>query len=148
MKNVIVAMAAVLVITACAALEQAGDWVNDNPLVADLVVRQSVARYIDAGDTQVEKSQRAADVKTVIERTTTYLDGNPQTGVAGIMDALNANIAWDRLSAADRLLVQDIMLMVQLNLAQKQAEDQLAADTALAVRSLLRTAVSAASLFL
>lgn len=150
MRLIKVALVAVVLaaVTACSLVERAGIFVNDNPVVADMVVRQAVARYIDAADGGEAKSQRAADVKIVVERTTKFLDGNPQSSVTGIMAVLDSNIAWDRLSAVDRLLVQDIMLMVQIQLAEKQAEDQLSADTVLAIRSLLRTAITAANTFI
>lgn len=145
MKIIMFALATLIALTGCSTIERAGDWVNGNPLVADMATRQAVARYIDAsGDPQ----GRAQDVMARLQRAQNDLQGDPVVGVQGIMAVLESHVDWDQLSPGDKLLVQDIMLMVQIQLAEKQADEKLSQDTVLAVRSLLRTAISAASLFL
>lgn len=137
-----------LMFSGCAAISTASDWINGNPMIVNSVTRQAVARYVQGGDTLEEQRARAENVKIRTERALADLEGNPQATVAGIMDVLESHVDWDGLSPADRFLVQDIMLVVQTQLAQKQAENQLQTDTVLAVRSLLRTAISAATLLI
>jgi len=126
----------------CSLIEHA----TESPLVAEIAVRQAVVRYIDRGENESEKYGRAENVVSVAQRTLDYLQGNPETTVAGIMDVIDSEIDWSRLSAADRLLVRDIMATVQHRLQSREAE--IPSDTLLTVRSLLRTTVAAAQVFI
>lgn len=137
---------ALMLVTACATLEKVGDFANGNPIVASAVVRQAVARYVDAGDTREDQKARASAVRDVLELTRAQLAGSPRSTVSEIMNTLESYIAWDSMSPADEMLARDVLMVVQLQLAQKQKGGELSEDAMIGIRALLQTAISAAGL--
>lgn len=133
-----------VVVSGCSLVQTVGDYFSENPLVASVVVRQSVVRYIDAGESPIDILKRKDDTIDVLTKTLDYLDGNPRARVDALMSVLREHIEWDSLSAPDRLLLMDVIEFVQTSLEAKQAENELPEDTALAIRALLVTAISAA----
>ena len=61
-------------------------------------------------------------------------------------DATESQVKWDKLSPADRFLVQDILTLVRLNLENKQREGLLDPEAVVGIRALLETALQAALL--
>lgn len=144
MRNFLLSLVAVIQLAGCAQLAGLGDWANENPLVADIVTRQAVARYIIA---DYDQQSRAARVVTVIASAEEFLDGNPTATVDAIFFVVQANINWEGLSIPDRILVEDLLAIIQYQLQQKQIQGSLDPDEVLGVRSLLKTARDAASLY-
>lgn len=138
-----------MIVTAsgCAVVERAADFVNQNPFFVDTLTRQSVARYAERGETELEKSKRASEVEYVARELLVYIDGNPTATIDQIIDVLEAQVAWERLSRPDRLLVKDIIRGLEISLEQRQREQLkigVDEDVVIAVRSLLQTVISAA----
>jgi len=115
-------------------------------LVADAATRQAVFRYIDSGDTEDAKSERARHVVEAVRKVDAFLEGNPRATAAGVIDVVRAYVDWDELAPADRLLVQDILALVELSLQNKQHEGLLDPQAVVSVRRMLNTAVTAAAL--
>jgi hypothetical protein len=141
MKKFLLATSIALFLASCSYMGVLGDWANENPAVADLVVSQAVHRYID------EDADKAARVVASISATEQFLDGNPTTTVDTLFDVLNASINWDNLSTADQALAQGLIVAVQVNLEQKQVDGELDPDEVLGIKSLLRTARRAAEAY-
>ena len=135
---------ACLLLAGCAQIGAIGDWVNENPMAADIVVRQSVARMIDASDDPAAKATRVVEV---LEVAAIYLDGNPTTTVAELLVAMNDAIRWDNMSVPDQLLVQDLLAIIQLDLTAKVGAGDLGADADLGLRSMINTAKRTAGLY-
>ena len=129
----------------CSAVERVGDWFSDNPVAANLIVRQAVARYIGGADSAADVEKRRADVADVLGKTLTFLDGNPRARVDAIVLVLHSYVNWDSLTPADRLLLLDVIQFVQLSLSERESE--LPENASLALRSLLLTAVETAESF-
>lgn len=131
-----------ILLASCALIEKVGE----NPIVADLAIRQAVLIYIDRGETDSEKYERAKDVASVAKKTLSQLEGSPSTTVAGIIEIVDESITWDKLSVKDRALAQDIMFLIQRRLENKA--DELPSDTLLVVRGILRTTLATAKVLL
>lgn len=143
LKNLI-AVVLLLILSGCSTLAGISDYVNENPLVADIATRQAVARYIEQGE---NTGTRADSVVRVVTNLETWLDGSPTVTVESLIVTLNSLINWDNLSPADTLLVQDLTALIVWKLSSAEDEGDLTPDTLLGLRSLLVTARRAATLY-
>jgi hypothetical protein len=143
-KQYMVLMVPLLILSGCAQLAAISDYVNENPLVADIATRQAVARYVEAGD---DTSTRAAGVVRVVGNLELFLDGNPQATVEALITVINSSINWDNLSISDRLLAEDLIAILVIKLNQVVSDGEMDADELLGIRSLLVTARRAAELY-
>lgn len=66
-----------------------------------------------------------------------YLDGDPEAKVDIIMDLVNQQIKWDKLSPRDALTIQSVLAVVDINLRQQIDNQTLPADVKLKVRTVL-----------
>jgi len=148
MKNLFIALIAVITISGCSALETLGDYVNENQLFADIATRQAVGRYIAAGDTIEAEKSRALQVETRLERILRYVDGNPSATTGGLMSIIEKSIDWGELEPADRLLVTDILTLLNKELDQYEGGPKLSDTAQIAIRGLFETAMSAARVYL
>lgn len=122
------------------------DASSRNPIVVDIATRQAVYRYIDAADTEQGKIERAGDVVQRLRNVDAFLQGNPTSNISTLLDVLDAQIDWDSLSRADRILVQDIVALVKLNLEQKAKEEMLDQNAVIGLRNIIKIAISTASM--
>ena len=142
-------IAAFLCLSACSVVQTLGDYVAENPVFASVATRQAVARYISAADTPEAQAERAKDVERRINKVTAFLDGNPTTTIDALMDAIDLAIDWDEMQPADRILVEDIVFLVEAELRQYEVENSPIEETALiAIRGLFEVAISAAQIYL
>lgn len=137
-----------LPITSCSTIESLGDYINENPVFASIAARQAVGRYISAADTPEAEAQRASDVQNRITKVMAYVDGNPSGSVDGLLAVIDTAIDWDELVPADRMLVTDIVTLIEGELRQYDNQTPEISDTTkIAVRALLKVAVSAAEYY-
>lgn len=130
-------------------VETLGDYVSENPVFASVVTRQAVARYIGAKDTAEERQARAEDVTRRIKKVELYLEGNPETTVDALMITIDSAIDWDELNPEDRMLVADIVILVEAELREYEVENDPIDSTALiAIKGLFKVAISAAQIYL
>ena len=142
-------IAAFLCLSGCSVVQTLGDYVAENPVFASVATRQAVARYISAADTPEAQAERAKDVERRINKVTAFLDGNPTTTIDALMDAIDLAIDWDEMQPADRILVEDIVFLVEAELRQYEVENSPIEETALiAIRGLFEVAISAAQIYL
>lgn len=137
-----------IVVSGCSTVQRAADFVNSNPLFMDITVRQAVTRIIDAGETDEEKTLRAIEVQASAQKVLAFMEGNPTATSSTLMSVIRSSIPEEKLTRADKILVEDLMIILQLRLADDVKARNLPDDTVIAVRSLLNTALSAAVLML
>lgn len=122
------------------------DASSRNPILVDIATRQAVYRYIDAAETEQGKIERAGDVVQRLRNVDAFLQGNPTSSISTLLDVLESQIEWDSLSRADRILVQDIVSLVKLNLEQKAKEEMLDQNAVIGLRNIINIAISTASM--
>lgn len=147
MKNIIVCIV-VLLMVGCSTIETLGDYVSENELFTSIAARQAVGRYIAAGDTLESENERARDVESILTKANKYLDGNPIATTDGLFEVVNSSIKWDSISISDRILIQDILLLLKSELQEYELENNITDKSKIAIRSLFDTAISAARVYL
>lgn len=130
----------------CSIFNAVGDYSSKNPVIIDIATRQAVYRYIDAAETEQAKIERAGDVVQRLRNVDAFLQGSPTASISTLLDVLNSQIEWDKLSRADKILVQDIVALVKLNLEQKAKEEMLDPDSIIGLRNIISIAISTASM--
>jgi len=142
-------MAVFLCLSGCSTFETLGDYVRENPVFASIVTRQAVARYISAGDIPQDQEVRAQNVTKTVSKVMAVLDGNPTTTVDTLLITIDSAIPWEELSPPDRVLVTDIVVLVEAELRKYEVENEPVKDSArVAIRELFEVAKSAAQLYL
>lgn len=138
-----------LCLSGCSAIQTLGDYVNENPVFANIAARQAVAAYIAKGDTLEEQAERAEQVNRRINKALIFLDGNPEATVDSLLEVVDSSIDWDELNPQDRMLVEDILALVEDRLKEYEVENSpIKEATAIAVKTLLETAGHASKLYL
>lgn len=142
-------MAVFLCLSGCSTFETLGDYVRENPVFSSFAARQAVARYIAAGDSVESQEKRAGDVDKTTLKVMAVLDGDPETTVDTLMLTIDSAIPWDELSIEDRLLVTDIVSLVEFELKKYEVENEpINQGAVIAIRGLFEVARSAAQLYL
>lgn len=126
----------------CAPLNALSDSVSDNPLLASFAMRQAVAQYIAQGETLDEEHKRADQVIERGEKVRAMLEGDATKGA--LLKAINRSIDWQELTPADRILVIEIIALLEHELADVEAIDD---QVRLTLADLFSTAISAARLY-
>lgn len=132
----------------CGVLERSAEFVERNPIIADLAMEQAVARYISAGKAEQDWVQRAEAVASRMALAERYLQGDPSATVDELVGVVEASIDWGSLSPGDRQLVRVIMRLAQEHLEQAVSDGYASGADTLAVRQLIETAGRTAQLFL
>jgi len=145
----LVAVFLCLGVVGCTTLETLGDYLNENPVFANIAARQAVGRYIAAADTVEKERQRAADVQRRISKVMVYMDGNPSTDVDGLISIIDKSIDWGELDPPDRLLVMDLVSYIETEIRKHDPPQSSLSEPAIfAIKTLMKTAVSAAEIYL
>lgn len=133
----------------CSTIETLGDYVSENPVFASAASRQAVAAYIAQGETDEQKALNAKRVNVTVAKALVYLEGNPEATVDELLNMVNRKIDWSSLTLSEQWLVKDILSLVEVELRKYEVQNGLISEsTKLAIRGLLKTAQSAASLYL
>ena len=128
------AVLASLLFSGCALLEQ----VEQSPLAAHIAVQQATLRYID-GD--VEKAQRVVDVAEQVKE---YAAG---TVTIALLDVyLRAQIKWDKISMADALLLDALLVELSERMEQKMGEGELSPEDLASVERVVGWVIMYASM--
>lgn len=145
---IVFALFAASLITACETMESLGDYFQDNPVFVSMTARQLMVRYIEKEKTEDAQKAKAIRVDSRLNLILVYMNGNPLATVDSLMDVVNDNIDWGKLTKADRLLVQDMILLVKNSLLKGKDGKTLPPETMLSLRELLSVMRSAVALFL
>jgi len=148
MKAVFAVIVGAVLLIGCGVLDRPTEFVERNPIIADLAMEQAVARYISAGKTEHDWIQRAESVASRMALAERYLQGDPSATVSELVGVIDASIDWGGLSPGDRQLVRVIMRLAQEHLEQAVADGYASGAETLAVRQLIETAGRTAQLFL
>ena len=125
----------------CSALN---DKIHDNGDVVDAAVRQAVFKYIDAGDTEAEKNKRAGAVMRAVQNVDKFLEGEPTASPEALIDAIESQIHWEKLTPTDTGIMVDVLMLIRHNLQNRQSEGQIDGDAIITLRSVLKTALTEA----
>lgn len=118
----------------CSGLETISDYVKDNPVFASASFRYATAKYIqDDLDRANQVIERASKVQAFIVE-------NPTITVSDVMQYLDATIDWGGLDPLDRLLIRDILAIVEADLSAHETANPL-----INIKELLDTIIDAAS---
>ena len=135
MKKLLLIVGTVAALSGCGTFETIGDYVKDNPVFASASFRYATAKYI--GD----NPNRADQVIERGSKVLAFIDKNPTVTVSAVMQYLDAIIDWSSLDAADRMLVSDIISIVEADLSAQETQNPL-----VNVREILDVIVSAATM--
>jgi hypothetical protein len=106
----------------------------------NLLVRQATVRALQ------NKPERAPRAKEIIGEARQLTTGEKDVTVALAVAAMRGVIEWDRLTPADRLLIEDIMTMIQIDLENHLGSGILNPEQKAFLDKLLQSAEQAASL--
>lgn len=124
---------------------QLKDFVNENPAVVSIAVRQAVAQYVEIGKTIEEKQARAKGVSEVLEKVKTLVQLEQAITVDNLLEFTKTAIDWDKMSVSDKMAAQDILLLVDISL--KKYENNVDPNTLVVINGIIRAAQSATQLY-
>jgi hypothetical protein len=87
-----------LALSGCAVLEK----IESSPMTSQLITNQITLRFIAGSDDPV---QRAANVRDVVEKVRGQVSADKSFTLAGLDEAVRAEIDWQALSAMDQELL-------------------------------------------
>lgn len=140
--TIAVFLCAVTLLGGCSTIETLGDFVKENPVKASFAFRYATATFIERGSTEEQRQARAEEVERVGNDVLAYIDSNPRISTNSVMSYLDSRIDWGSLNTADRILVMDILTIVESELSTHEIANPL-----INVRELLETIVSAAVIY-
>lgn len=143
----LIALIALAALAGCQSFNKALSYAQSNPIIVNVATKQAVARFVNGGDTPEAKTARALEVERVVRSVEHFLEGNPTASSKTILLVLKANVDFDALSVADRLLVDDILTVVEANLSKNEQAGLLDDRAVIRIRVLLRTLMQTAALF-
>mgnify|MGYP005999233947 CR=1 FL=1 len=120
-------------------------WLNHQP---KHVVKRYGHSFIkqgathDSGKTDADREKRAGHVVDRASKVLAFVDDNPTITVSAVMQYLDATIDWSALDLADRMLIKDILTIVEADLSAHETSNPL-----INVRELLGTVIDAALLY-
>lgn len=130
------------------AAEKVADVVNENSFLVNVGTRTAVEYYINLKDTLAGRIDRAKDVQARFQLCLAYIDENPTASINTILEVVDSVIEWDKLSPNERIIVQEIVHQIELELKTEIDKGSLEDDTRIAIRSLFEVAISAAKVYL
>ena len=133
--------------TGCQMASRAISYTHTNPVVVDFATKQAIVRFINAGDSIDEKSKRALKVEYAIKDVEYFLEGNPTSSAGTLLAVVKSSVNLEKLSVPDRILVNDLMLLVESNLKANESAGYLEHGAVIRVRVLLRTLLKTAAMF-
>ncbi len=134
MRKLIMATAvAVFVLAGCA-------WLSEGNTDVKLVTQYAVLKV---AENDPAKAQRIEEIALEVQR---YATGEALLTVDALIVAIRAEIRWDRLDAADALLVNALLDRLRTELVERLGADVLPEDLRLAVDVLCEWIVEAARL--
>ena len=136
---VMLALYFALAFSACSSFRALGDWANDNPAIMDLAVGQGVGRFIEGGDDAAAETARAERVVAVAGTMEAYIEGNPESTVGSLLDAVTAAIDWDAYSPADQELITGVINAIAASLTDAQDGGLLSETETVGLLSMIAT---------
>ena len=130
-----------LALTGCQTLQKINEAVNESPVLSYIAVQQAVARYIQSGDAQT-RAQVVLSRASAIEA---FVDGNPLASPGEVLQVFKDSVDMTKLSIADQLLVNDIIMFVEMGVKDAPPEEK---PELIGVKDMLKTAKQTAQIFL
>lgn len=153
-RNLVLAalVAVFLCLSGCAALksaaESAGDYIRENPTFVSIGTRTAIEFYIEQKDTLQQRIDRAKDVERRFQKLLVFVDDNPTAPIDELVEYANSIIDWDELSPNDRVIVQEVVSLIEKEVRIYAEKNKLDENARVALRSIFEVAVSAAQVYL
>lgn len=132
MKNLLLALTC-LALSACSFVDERED-------TARLAVMYATIKVID------EDADRADRVIEITREVKGYASGEASLTVEGLIAEVRDQIRWDRLDAADELLVQALLIELRDRLKERFDGDYIPQDLAITVDKVADWVISAAAM--
>jgi len=131
-------------VTGCSTTFAQPDTVENS--AARMTVQYAVMKYIAAAKDASQQQARADRVAAVAGKAIDLVDAGTVSTVPLIEQAVRDQIDWSTISLPDRLLIDNLIVLVRQELLARIRDKAMPADTALAVRQVLSWIESAAML--
>jgi hypothetical protein len=141
MKKIIL-LITTLFLFSCETIE---NFARDNELLVSIAVRQSIASYIELAETKELKIEKANDVKNVLEKISKRIDESSEIKVSELFVYINSIIEFNKLTAQERLIVEDIFLIISIKFFEEKEE--IKPETKIILKNILESAIYATELF-
>lgn len=138
MKKTIVFLGTFLMMTACATLQ-------DNQVLTEIALGQTVARVIQNSDSPMDRARRCMLLADAIDK---YLESGAVLSASTITDAVKGHLAARSLSPADKLLLNDLLLLAEKGLKDIEIKKLPELESVAFVKSLTERIRSTAQLYL
>lgn len=148
MKSFAMIVLLLTTLTGCSVINSINDYINENPVLVNIATNQTVVRYIEAAETVDKKRARAEDFERRANKVLSFIDGNPETTVDGLLSIIDSAVDWQGLSIPDRILVSDIIALIEVELRKYEGRQDFSNKTKFALRELFVVAIQAARLYL
>lgn len=153
LRLTIAALVAVfLCLSGCATLksaaENAGDYIRENPVFVSIGTRTAIEFYIEQKDTLQQRIDRAKDVEARFDELLVFVDDNPSAPIDELVEYANSIIDWEELSPNDRVIVQEVVRLIEKEVRIYAEQNKIDDDVRVALRSVFEVAVSAAQVYL
>lgn len=116
---------------ACATMKTLFSPSSQHSATARVVVQVAVFNLI------TEKPEYKEKILAITKTVKAYLDEKPSASVTAVVGLVNEQIHWDKLKPDERMLVQTLMAVVEMNLTEKVNDKTLPADLKVTVGQLI-----------
>ena len=149
MKALIFSALLCFAVSGCSVFDKIGVYIDENPVLVNIATSQVVTRYIEEGDTIEAKRHRAEGVQRRVSKVLAFIDGNPKTTVDGLLLVIDKSIDWSGLSYPDKVLVSDIVSLIEAELRKYETSGQdFNTKTTFALKAIFTVAIRAAEIYL
>lgn len=146
--SMVVFLLTLSILHACSMIGTINDYVDKNSVLVNITTSQVVSRYIDAAKTIDDKKERAKEFSRRANKVLEFIDGNPQTTVDGLLLVIDSAIEWDKISYPDKILIGNIVLLIEVELRKLEADNSIDSEERFAIRALFNVAIKTADDFI
>jgi len=136
-------MCFLFMLSSCSVLES----INNNPAVADLVIKIAVSQYIDAEEDPEARVERARAVNDKVGHILEVLEGNPTLSLDGLEQQFRESVDWSMLDVSDKILADVLITNVRAQLEAKVEVGELNPDYKIAAKTLLKLIIKTAGYY-
>lgn len=130
-------------LSSCSVLES----INNNPAVAEIVIKIAVSQYIDEESDPEARKERAASIEDKVGHILQVLDGNPTLSLDGLESQFRDSIDWSELDPSDKILADLLITSVRERLEAKVDIGELNPEYTIAVKTLLEMIIKTAGYY-
>ncbi len=113
-------------------------WLEENETSARVLTTYATLKVID------EDPEKARRVEEIALEVLQLADSDPQTTIQRLVGEARSHIRWERLDAADSLLVNALLIELEVRLQERYGDGIIPEDARLTVRTLAGWVIEAA----